>query len=187
MASDKTKRILNAALQLITERGLERTPMSMIADGAEVGMGTVYKYFANKADIINAIYVKLKEEEAELVFVNRTNHNNVRETFEDYYGRMIDYFLDNPSKFDFISQYAFSPIIKEDTQRTAMARFYHFDELYKKGLQENLFKDIKAAHMTFFVFSAIAYWIKAAKEVHIPLDGNLKSTLLQMAWDAIKK
>lgn len=184
---DKRERILNAALELIIERGLERTPMSKISDRAEVGVGTVYKYFKNKEDIINGIYVKIKEEEAELVFVNNGFNSDVQETFMDYYGRMIDYFLGNPLKFNFISQYAFSPIIKVETQKKAMSRFYHFDELYKKGLQENLFKEIKAEHSTFFIFSAIAYWIKAANELGIKIDQPYKEVLLQMAWDAIKK
>lgn len=184
---NKTERILNAALALIIERGLERTPMSMIADRAEVGMGTVYKYFVNKEDIINGIYVKIKEEEAETVFVNNSNLTDVKGIFEDYYGRMIDYFLKNPLKFDFISQYAFSPIIRAETQQTAMSRFHHFDTLYQKGLDGNLFKDIKAEHLTFFVFSAIAYWIKAAKEVGITINKKYKSILLEMAWDAVKK
>jgi len=184
---DKTEKILSAALQLIIERGLERTPMSMIADRAEVGMGTVYKYFKNKEDIINGIYVKLKEEEAETIFVNNSNLTDVKGTFDDYYERMIDYFLNNPLKFDFISQYAFSPIIKDKTQEVAMSRFYHFDRLYQKGLEENMFKDIKAEHLTFFVFSAIAFWIKSTKEVGIIIDKKYKSILLQMAWDAIRK
>ncbi len=184
---DKTERILNATLEIIIERGLERTPMSKIADRAEVGIGTVYKYFENKEDIINGIYVKIKEEEAEMIFVHNGFNPDVKDTFMDYYGRMIDYFIDNPLKFNFISQYAFSPIIKSKTQKEAMARFYHFDELYKKGLEKNLFKEIKPEHITFFVFSAIAYWIKAATELNIKIDKAYKKVLLQMAWDAIKK
>lgn len=184
---NKTERILNAALALIVERGLERTPMSMIAERAEVGMGTVYKYFANKEAIINSIYVKIKEEEATTVFVNHKVQQSVHLTFLDYYGRMIDYFLSNPLRFDFISRYAFSPIIKHDTQVTAMAQFYHFDDLYKRGLDEGLFKTIKAEHITFFVFSAIAYWMKAAGELKIKIDDSYKETLLNMAWDSIKK
>ncbi len=184
---DKTERILNAALALIIERGLERTPMSKIADRAEVGMGTVYKYFKNKEDIINGIYVKIKEEEAAFVFVNNSYNSNVEQIFNDYYSRMIDYFLSNPLKFNFISQYAFSPIIKAEVQKTAMSKFHHFDKLYEKGLEENIFKTIQAEHLTFFVFSAIAYWIKAANELQIEIDESYKNVLLQMAWDAIKR
>lgn len=52
----------------------------------------------------------------------------------DYYSRMIDYFQNNPLKFDFISRYAFSPIIDPETQKKAMSQFYQFDDFYiKKG------------------------------------------------------
>lgn len=183
----KKERILNAGLSLIVERGLERTPMSQIADRAEVGMGTVYKNFKNKEDIINGIYVKIKEEEAAIVFVNLGFSNDVKETFYDYYSRMIDYFLAHPLKFDFISRYAFSPIITSEMQQTAMAQFYPFDKLYELGLEQGIFKMIKAKHMTFFVFSAIAYWLKAAKELNIKIDTAYKEILLSMAWDAVKK
>ena len=183
---DKKEKILKAALQVIVERGLERTPMAMIANRAEVGMGTVYRYFKDKEDIINGIYVKIKEEEAEMVFVNNGFSTDVKKTFYDYYGRMIDYFLGNPLKFNFISQYAFSPIITESMQKKAMSKFYHFDELYKKGLQEKLFKKIKAEHLTFFVFSSISYWIKAANELRIEIDKNYREIFMQMAWDSIK-
>lgn len=182
----KKEQILDAALAIIIERGLERTPMSLIAERAEVGIGTIYKYFENKEDIINGIYVKIKEEEAAFVFATQDDNVNLKEVFLSYYGRMIDYFLGNPLKFNFIAQYAFSPIIRSDIQKEAMSRFYRFDQLYNKGLEENLFKDIKAEHMTFFVFSAIAYWIKAANELRIEVDQKYKKTLLQMAWDAVK-
>jgi len=183
---NKSDKILNASLELIIERGLERTPMSMIAERAEVGMGTVYRYFDNKEDIINGIYVKIKVEEAEKVFVNHKLNLDVKERFEDYYGRLIDYFLDNPLKFNFISQYAFSPIIKAETQKKAMAKFHHFDTLYRIGLKQNIFKKIEAEHLTYFVFSAIAYWIKVAFQLNIDINENYKSLLLNMAWDAAK-
>lgn len=184
---DKIERILNAALALIVERGLQRTPMSMIAERAEVGIGTIYKYFKNKDDIINGIYVKLKEEEAEMIFVNNGFTEDIKTIFQDYYGRMIDFFIANPLKFDFISQYAFSPMIKVEIQKKAMAQFYHFDDLYKRGLKENIWKDIPPEHLTFFVFSAIAYWIKAANELGIEMDITYKNVLVQMAWDAVYK
>ncbi|WP_417443400.1 TetR/AcrR family transcriptional regulator [Joostella sp.] len=184
---DKPTRILNAALNVIIEEGLERTPISKIADKAEVGIGTIYKYFKNKDDIINGIYVRIKEEEAEMIFVNNGHNPSVKETFYDYYGRMIDYFLQHPMKFNFISQYAFSPIVNSDTQKKAMSRFHYFDALYEKGHAEGLFKEIEASHLTFFVFTSIAYWLKAAKEMKIIIDDKYKNVLLQMAWDSIKK
>ena len=183
----KSELILNAAMELIKEHGIERTPLSKIAEKAEVGIGTLYKYYKNKSGIINGIYVAIKEEEAELIFVNHSLNSSVRETFDDYYGRMIDYFLEKPFKFNFIAQYAFSPIIKEETRIKAMSKFHHFDSLYDRAHSENLCKDIASNHLTFFVFSSICFWLKAAKELNISIDNSYKIQLLEMAWDSVKK
>ncbi|WP_461532214.1 TetR/AcrR family transcriptional regulator [Sinomicrobium sp.] len=184
---EKRERILRSALNLIIEQGLQHTPMSQIAEHAEVGMGSIYKRFRSKEDIVNGIYVMIKTEEAEVVFVNYGSHKDVKDTFWDFYSRMIDFFLQNPLKFNFISQYAFSPIIEKKTQQEAMSRFYPFDEMYTKGLKQKLFKNLKASHLTYFVFGSVCYWLKCASELQIHIDYKLKEQFLQMAWDSIKK
>ncbi|MGS2764597.1 TetR/AcrR family transcriptional regulator [Sinomicrobium sp. M5D2P9] len=184
---EKREKILDAALGLIINQGLQHTPMSQIADKAEVGMGSVYKRFRNKEDIVNSIYVKIKTEEAAMIFVNYDENNEVEKTFRDIYGRMIDYFLQNPLKFNFISQYAFSPVIEKETQKKAMSRFYPFDEMYARGLEQGFFKDLQAVHLTYFVFGSVCYWLKCASELQIPVDNKLKEQFLQMAWDSIKR
>lgn len=184
---DKKEKILNAALSLIIDKGLQHTPMLQIADKAGVGMGSIYKRFKNKEDIVNSIYIKIKTEEAAMIFVNHDENNGVYHTFNDIYGRMIDYFLQNPLKFNFISQYAFSPVIEKETQKEAMIPFYRFDEMYARGLGQDLFKDLAAQHLTYFVFGSVCYWLKCASELQITVDRKLKAQFLKMAWDSIKK
>ncbi|RAV30937.1 TetR/AcrR family transcriptional regulator [Sinomicrobium soli] len=184
---EKREKILQGSLDLIIKQGLQHTPMSQIAERAGVGMGSVYKRFRNKEDIVNGIYIKIKTEEAETIFVNYNALNSVSETFYDVYGRMIDFFLQNPLKFNFISQYAFSPVIEKKTQQEAMSRFYPFDEMYARGLEQGLFKDLEASHLTYFVFGAVCYWLKCASELQIHIDDNLREQFLKMAWDSVKK
>ncbi|SFW33865.1 transcriptional regulator, TetR family [Sinomicrobium oceani] len=184
---EKRERILYAALNLIIKQGLQHTPMSQIAETAGVGMGSVYKRFRNKEDIVNGIYVKIKTEEAEIIFVNYDEKLGVAETFRDVYGRMIAYFLENPLKFNFISQYAFSPVIEKKTQQEAMSLFYPFDDMYARGHARGLFKDIKPQQLTYFVFGSLCYWLKCASELGLLINDHLKEQFLQMAWDSIKK
>ena len=56
---NKTKQddILEAALELIAERGFHGAPISMIAKKAGVGEGTIYIYFENKDALINELYL----------------------------------------------------------------------------------------------------------------------------------
>jgi TetR/AcrR family transcriptional repressor of uid operon len=49
------ERIVKSAKQLFSARGFHKTAMSDLADYAEVSVGTIYRSFASKAEIIRAI------------------------------------------------------------------------------------------------------------------------------------
>ncbi|MBR2576503.1 MAG: TetR/AcrR family transcriptional regulator [Firmicutes bacterium] len=51
---DKRRKILDAALELIREKGLEDTRIIDIANKAGIGKGTVYDYFTSKEEVIAA-------------------------------------------------------------------------------------------------------------------------------------
>ncbi len=53
--NEKQMEILKAAVDLISERGFERTTVDEIAARANVGKGTIYLYFKNKEEIFIAI------------------------------------------------------------------------------------------------------------------------------------
>ena len=54
--------ILNTALDLLAERGYERTTMRAIAEKAGVSLGNAYHYFKSKEHLIQAFYHRTHEE-----------------------------------------------------------------------------------------------------------------------------
>src|SRR6266481_5973298 len=54
--------ILNSALDLLRDRGYERTTMRAIAKKAGVSLGNAYHYFGSKDHLIQAFYQRLHEE-----------------------------------------------------------------------------------------------------------------------------
>ena len=54
--------ILNTALDLLAERGFEKTTMRAIAEGAGVSLGNAYHYFKSKEHLIQAFYHRTHEE-----------------------------------------------------------------------------------------------------------------------------
>src|SRR6185369_16360221 len=59
-SGDKRERILDAALSLFAERGFHGTPVPLVAERASVGAGTIYRYFASKEALVNALYQRWK-------------------------------------------------------------------------------------------------------------------------------
>jgi len=56
----KREAILRAALELFAERSFDGTPMPLVAERARVGTGTLYRYFASKEALGNAVYREAK-------------------------------------------------------------------------------------------------------------------------------
>lgn len=59
--SDKRSKIMQVALELLAEHGFHRVSMSMIAEKANVAVGTIYIYFAGKDELIDELYLDLKK------------------------------------------------------------------------------------------------------------------------------
>ncbi|NMB74517.1 MAG: TetR/AcrR family transcriptional regulator [Myxococcales bacterium] len=53
---EKRRRILNAAIQVFSQKGFHQCRISDIASAADVAYGLVYHYFENKEEILNTIF-----------------------------------------------------------------------------------------------------------------------------------
>ncbi len=53
--------LIEAAIRLFAEQGLEETAVSHIVAQAGVAQGTFYLYFESKADLVNAVVVRVSE------------------------------------------------------------------------------------------------------------------------------
>jgi AcrR family transcriptional regulator len=55
---DLKQRIDAAALHLFAERGADATPVPMIAECASVAVGSLYRYYANKDELVARLYAE---------------------------------------------------------------------------------------------------------------------------------
>lgn len=66
--ADKRRRILGAARHLFGRRSFTETSMRQIADGADVAVGTLYRYFSDKVAIAEALSTEDLELESRHAF-----------------------------------------------------------------------------------------------------------------------
>ena len=67
MAKNKQEDIFDAAMQLFAERGYDGTTIPMIAEKANVGAGTIYRYFENKEALVNSLFSKSMLQLSEMI------------------------------------------------------------------------------------------------------------------------
>jgi len=61
-SGDKQKAILDAALRICAERGVDGAPTSAISKAAGIAEGSLFTYFKTKNDLLNELYVTLRME-----------------------------------------------------------------------------------------------------------------------------
>lgn len=181
----KREAILSSALQLLTEKGVHNTPMSAIAKAAGTGMGTIYNYFPNKEVLINEIYVSIKEKEKS-AYLDFKADKPIRTQFEDYFTSIIDFFIDNPTYFEFMEQLQASPIITRESREEAAKSVDTVRQLLIKGKEERIIKDIETDELFLFIGGAVLSYLRYYFNQRETKKVSLKNQK-QMVWDAIKE
>jgi len=97
---DARRRLIEAAVRLLAERGLERVNSNQIARAAGVGVGTFYGHFADKYAIHQAVVLQALEElgvrlDAASREPARDRESQVRRSIEV----ALDYAVENPRFF----------------------------------------------------------------------------------------
>ncbi len=156
---NKRQRIFEAALKLFVENGIDNTTTSLISKEAGVATGTLYLYFKNKTDLINELYLSLKQENLAItckdISTVEISYESLKKTWMD----AIEWGVDNPDKFRFMMQFHSSPYYTEQTK----AKFAKYEdiivELIDKGIKKGIIKNLPpkyiieflSAHLTFTV------------------------------------
>ena len=153
VVEDKKKRILEAALKLFTEKGIDNTSTALIAKEADVAAGTIYLYFENKVDLINKLYLSIKEESMVSSFIYLLEHSVGYEPLEKVWLENVEWGVNNPNKFRFIMQFDLSPYHTKDTKAKIPDSGKKWIKLIEDGIKNKILKDLPPRYISEF-FSA---------------------------------
>lgn len=139
---EKTSAILAASLKLFNENGFHATPISLIADTAKVGAGTIYRYYKNKNDLINALYKQTKKKMIVYVSAGISDDLPIRDLFYRIWTRTVRFCIENPKEILFLEQFANTPFITSETRNETLMLFAPIVELYNKAVAQKVIAPI---------------------------------------------
>ena len=96
-SDDKRSAILWAATRVIASQGLG-APTATIAREAGVSNGSLFTYFATKADLLNQLYLELKGEMATVALGGSSAEGNVREPLLGLWTQWLRWAAASPEK-----------------------------------------------------------------------------------------
>jgi AcrR family transcriptional regulator len=109
-AQDKLNRIINAATILFAEKGFHGTAIPEVANAASVGAGTIYRYFENKEDLVNGVFVHCKTKLKFYLEANVASSKSLsqEEQFGVFWDNLCLFVRDNPKEFYFLEMHEHS-------------------------------------------------------------------------------
>jgi len=181
----KREDILTATGTLITEHGLQGTPISMIAKEANVGAGTIYRYFADKEVLVEALHIELLEDLVKAALSNYSEDLAVKERFFLLWRNLVNYYVSQPDKIVLLDYLANSPYVRKAAEEEIMADFYVFiSKLFADAEEQNLIRpevDIMLASLLMYGGT-----ITLAKKKKVKSEEDVEEILVMM-WNSIKR
>ena len=182
----KRQDILDTTLRLIVQRGLEAAPMSLIAQEAGVGMGTIYHHFSGKDELVNVLYRELKQRTHTAMMTGHEESAPVRERFFRMWRNLFDLYLAEPDLYRFLTQYSLSPTITQESKDLGMRLWQEPIRLIEQGQAQVMVKPLPLELLMLIANAPLANLVQGHIDGRIQLDSPSIDAAITACWDAIK-
>lgn len=188
----KRDKIIKSAMILLTKHGFHAAPMSKIADKAGVAAGTIYTYFNSKDDLIEAIFIELRNEMMNLYEKEILKADTTKDKFIIFYKSVLSYMAANPLHFRYLEQYQNSPYgisLRRDTLSGKEADPSPLSGIFREGVakKEIEIKDLPNQVLMAHVFGPLIALARENALGFISLDEKAILLSAEAAWDSVIK
>jgi len=187
--ADKRNEIIIAALELISEQGFHKAPMSMIARKAGVGAGTIYIYFENKDALINEIYIELEKKITAAIQEGYSVSQPIKERFMHLWIGLLWYIIEHPLDFRYMEQYHNSPYgasLRRDRVLGKTGDSSIFKDLFEEGISSRTVKELPIVMIFALAFGPMAFLARDHSLGLIKLEDAHIMQAATACWEAIK-
>lgn len=184
---DKRQAILQATLQLVSERGFHNTPVSLIAKEAGVSAGIIYHYFANKDGLIDELYREEKRALADALLDGWSDSLPLRDRFRLIWLNAARYYMNHPKETAFLEQYVNSPYMRPETEAVFLEYLAPIVNFFEYSIHEGV---IKPLDLQIIASLSLEVAISLAKKQAAGVIALNQATLeagADACWDAIRR
>ena len=184
----KRDQILETAVALFVEQGVESTPTSQISKEAGVATGTLFHHFPNKDELVKALVMDVKQSILEAIEERLDTNQELKEQFRAIWLGMLEWAVKNPVQYKFKSQLDNLVQLDEETIQQMETMFAGVYKVMGNGLASGAFKEMNPE----YVGQTIQAQMKAAAEFSIENPTQFakpshRDLMFESMWDSIKK
>lgn len=196
---ENRRRIIQAAVDLITEKGVKAATMRAAAAAAGIGEATIYNYFPTKESILFAYYEDALDYAVQaLKEIEGFNEYNLREQFQALFESLLEQYLaDREFVAETFVSVFFSLTPASRRLRSIQNRFFEIlEDMFQAAIEvdeisEQVFTELIYRIIWDFYIGVVVYWLKDDSDqftnTSIFIDKNLDLGYALLKSGAINK
>lgn len=139
----KKKALYKTALDLFAERGLEGTPTSMIAKEAGVANGTLFHHFKSKEELINQLFIKIKEHLSQDLKAGLPDTQDLKKKIEIIWTNKVNWGILNPKEFTFFRLFYHSLYFNKMTKEEGLKHVDFILDVFQEAFDKKILKGME--------------------------------------------
>lgn len=181
VAVDKKRKILESALKLFNEKGIDNTSTSLISKEAGVATGTIYLYFETKVDLIIELGTSIQEESLES-YLDLIESSMGYESLEKFWLERVEWGVNNPEKYKFLIQFKSSPYNINNPKAKIPDHKKKLFTLIEDGIKNKILKDLSPKYISSFFSAHVTFTV----EYIIKTNTKERKIFFKTFFDGIK-
>jgi TetR/AcrR family transcriptional regulator, repressor of fatR-cypB operon len=186
IGTDKRDAITRAALELFVERGFHGVAVPEIADRANVGAGTIYRYFESKEALVNVLYREEKARFAQDVIESFPVASGARDLFRALWMRMAAYATKNEASFVFLELHHHAPYLDDESRAVETRMLAMFEAIISSAQARGELKQAPPRLLMGLVMGAFIGVIRSCVEMDQTAATADWKLAEQCMWEAIR-
>jgi len=188
-AADKLSRILAAATVAFAEKGFHGTTIPDVANSAGVGAGTIYRYFANKEDLVNGVYINSKTKL--LSYLTRDYDAaagfDLETRFRTAWRNLCSFALENPEDFYFLEMQEHSKYLSKESKALERKTLAPLRLLAHRGQRSGAISPLPSMSLIAMVWGVFAGLFKADALGYTKVTQQILDDAGDACWKMIAK
>lgn len=181
-ARDKQDRILKAALTLFAERGFHGTAVPEVAKLADVGAGTIYRYFSDKEHLVNAVFRRCKNKLKDYLISDINLEADTRLVFHQFWQSLCRFAQENPTDFHFLELQDHVPYLNQTSKNIELEVLAPIWAFCVQSRREGQLNDMPVEALMAMVWGAFVGLMKSQVLGYITVDDDTLQHAEDTCW-----
>jgi len=181
----KRELVLAATLELTAEKGIQSTSTADIAAAANVGMGTIYRYFESKEILFTALFDELKHKFIGIIISNYDSGIDIHDNFRKIVVVLVKYYIENEHEFRYMERYSDSRLRVGKGLDEFAVLVEHATSMVR-GIRHNYkFKPLPPLVLFAMTYGPLVALVNLVHMNKVELTDRLLDEIAEACWDSI--